>query len=475
MNRATVRSIVFVALFSCLVATQSNPSRAWENGPYTDPGNVSGFGTHDWIPLHAANWLSANERWWIENNVDLFLLGTELPDNAGHPLGIGDNTLHHVYFSSPSVVTDDSAADRAQAEFSLAQSFFETGNYSAAALHAGIMSHYIADCAVFGHVLNNETHHTDYEDYVGTRTNEYPTDDFSVYLAYDGVLSTTTAYTATIALANDTTYGGISGLSCVWMDTHYNTSDSTFKNRAGESINLAVNKITEVLHTLCTNTNPIARICCFDALFKYNNVRMIYPSIEAGKPLGCVSAWVSDWLASMAVSTKLLNLTEGLDADSGFVNQTSGKALGITGTGIISFGGPIVNPVVKHAENDTTPTSDRAPIRFHDEAGTFYFQHSNSSSIPGANLPVSVINNNEDMFVIEIYRDGDARNVMLCYGFGWKGTYAAGKYFHSIIHPSIASYNVGWIIVKWEDTNADSFVNGPGDGDTYTVMCSGSS
>ena len=472
MNKLTVQLIVFVALFSCLVATQSNLSRAWENGPYTDPGNVPGFGTHDWIPLYAYNWMPANERWWIENNVELFLLGTELPDNAGHPLGIGDNTLHHVYFSSPSAVTDDSAADRAQEEFNLAQSFLETGNYSAAALHAGIMSHYIADCAVFGHVLNNETHHSDYEEYTGTRTNEYPTDDFSVYLAYDGVLSTLDGYTATIHVANDTTFGGSSGLTCVWMDTNYNTSDSTFKNRAGESINLAVNKIADVLHTLYTNMNPNAKICCFDALFRYNDVRMVYPSTEASKPLGCASAWVSDWLASMAVSTELLNLTEGLDTDSAFVNQTSGKALGNTGTGIISFGGPLVNPIVKHAENDSTPTADRAPIKFHDEVGTFYFQHSNGSSIQGANLPISVINNNEDMFVIEIYRDGDARNMMLCYGFGWKGTYAAGKYFHSIIHPSITSYNVGWVIVKWQDTNMDGFVNGPNDGDVYTVIAS---
>jgi hypothetical protein len=77
------------------------------------------------------------------------------------------------------------------------------------------------------------------------------------------------------------------------------------------------------------------------------------------------------------------------------------------------------------------------------------------------------------MFVIEVYRDGDSRNMMLCYGFGWKGTYAAGKYLHNIIYPNIASYNVGWVIVKWQDTNGDSYVNGPGDGDIYTVIISG--
>ena len=473
MNRVKVS---FVSFFVLILCCSSSLTRvwAWNNGGYTDPGNAPQFATHDWIALHAAAWLPAQIRWWIEDSIDYYLLGTELPDNAGHPLGIGDTANHHVYFSFPSTVSDDSAAARAQEEYDLALALLESGNYSFAALHAGIMSHYIADCAVFGHVLNNETHHSDYESYVETRTDEYPTDDFSIYVSFDGVLSTTTAYMATIALANDTTYGGAGGLSSVWMDTNYNWSDSTFTNRAGESLNLATNMIADVLHTLYTSMNPNAEICCFSALFTHNDVRMTYPSTEVVKPLGCAAAWVSDWLASMAVSTKLLNLTEGLDTNSDFVNQTSGKPLGDANTGIISFGGPIVNPIVKYAESDSTPLSDRAPIKFHDEGGIFYFQHSNGSSIPGANLPVSVINNNEDMFVIEVYRDGEARNVMLCYGFGWKGTYAAGKYFHSIIHPNIASYNVGWVIVKWQDTNGDSFVNSPGDGDTYTVIATGS-
>jgi len=55
-------------------------------------------------------------------------------------------------------------------------------------------------------------------------------------------------------------------------------------------------------------------------------------------------------------------------------------------------------------------------------------------------------------------------------GFGWKGTYAAGKFFHTTIYPNLASYNISWIIVKWQDTNGNSFVNNPSDGDTYTVI-----
>jgi hypothetical protein len=116
---------------------------------------------------------------------------------------------------------------------------------------------------------------------------------------------------------------------------------------------------------------------------------------------------------------------------------------------------------------------DRAPIKFYNGGIAFYFQLWNGMDIPYANLLLSVINHGEDMFVIEVYHDGDGRHVMLCYGFGWKGTYAAGKYFDNVIYPNLASYDVSWIIVKWQDANGDGFVNNPGDGDTYTVIASG--
>lgn len=84
-----------------------------------------------------------------------------------------------------------------------------------------------------------------------------------------------------------------------------------------------------------------------------------------------------------------------------------------------------------------------------------------------------VASTNQDMFVIETFRDGDGRYIMLCYGFGWEGTYAAGKYFDAVIYPNLASQSESWIIVKWFDTNGNGFVNGPNDGDTYTVIAQG--
>jgi len=216
--------------------------------------------------------------------------------------------------------------------------------------------------------------------------------------------------------------------------------------------------------------SPESDLSNFYRHFVMNNVRVIYPSDNPAKPLGCVAAWVSDWTASAFVTTKLQHYTEGFDTDRNFVDQISGAPLGNSGLGIVSFGGPVVNPVVRYAESSGTPSVDRAPIRFYSEGSVFYFQQWNGSGIAGASLPVSVVNNDQDMFVMEIFTDGSGRHVMLCYGFGWKGTYAAGKYFHTTIYPNPASYNIGWIVVKWQDANGDGFVNNPGDGDTYTVI-----
>ena len=214
-------------------------------------------------------------------------------------------------------------------------------------------------------------------------------------------------------------------------------------------------------------------IADFDTVFGGSSSKVIYPSnLEDPKPLDCGAAMVSDWLSSMAVSTKLSNYTEGLDTDAAFVNQATGEAIGEAQTGILSFGGPFINPIVKYAETTTT-IANQAPIRFQTEASNCLFTYANGTAVPDATLPMSVINDDQDMFVIEVYRDSNERNLMLSYGFGWQGTYAAGKYFDQMIYPDLNAYDFSWIIVKWEDTNGNGFVNNPADGDVYTVIAYG--
>ncbi len=122
------------------------------------------------------------------------------------------------------------------------------------------MTHYIADLAVFGHVMGASTpwgvevHHSDYEDHVLTQTSSYSS-SFTSYLSFDGFLSTTSAYDAALNVAYDTTFGGSNRLTCTWMDTNYNWNNPTFSGRCGQSLNLAVNTVADVLHTLYQASN----------------------------------------------------------------------------------------------------------------------------------------------------------------------------------------------------------------------------
>jgi hypothetical protein len=50
---------------------------------------------------------------------------------------------------------------------------------------------------------------------------------------------------------------------------------------------------------------------------------------------------------------------------------------------------------------------------------------------------------------------------------------AAGKYFDKRVFPNLGKYTAGWVIVHWDDTNMNGFVNNPGEGDTYTVIAVG--
>ena len=254
MLKKQTACLLVIALLSSWIMVNYEVS-GWSNGGYSaDPANPD-YGTHDWIAEHALDWLPQEEKQFLLDNKAVYLYGTELPDNGQAADGIGDTTKHHVYFSADGTVQDDVAADRAEEEYAKAVAAYDDGNFSGAAKQLGIVTHYVADMAVFGHVMGASTawgaevHHTsDYEPYVQTRTNSYM-DDFDSFLAFDGSLSTVSAYDAALALANDTTFDAGGQYTCVWMDQNYDWSDAAFKNRSGESLNLAVNQVADVLHT----------------------------------------------------------------------------------------------------------------------------------------------------------------------------------------------------------------------------------
>lgn len=277
---------------------------AWSNGGYSSNPSNPDYGTHDWIVQHAKNWLPAVERKWIDDNLNYFLYGTEYPDNSGASYGTtkgyGDTTKHHNYYDSSGSVTDDSAAIRAKVEYDKALVELKAGRNVTAAIYAGSMSHYIVDIAVFGHVLNNEIHHSDYEDYVGTRTASYGYGVFELYLVFDGNLENVSAYDASISLGRNTFNDGGGIYTANWMDAHYDWSSPVFKNRCGESLNLATNYVADVLHTLS--------VAAFGTTIATKSSSSISCSISSSSLIVRDSLTVSGSI-SPSVSGKIVTLT----------------------------------------------------------------------------------------------------------------------------------------------------------------------
>lgn len=248
---------LYFTLILCFILFLSSLSVhciAWSNGGFSSNPQHPKYGTHDWIAEHALNWLPLEEKQFILDNLVWFLYGTELPDNPNPPYGIGDTYKHHVYYHMDGSLQDDASAVRAEEEYRIALAYAKAGDWVNASMRLGAMTHYISDVAVFGHVMGlntdwgSERHHSDYENYVNERTDSYY-DYFNEYLQFDGTLEEISAYNATLFLAYDTTFDVDGDLTCTWMDKNYNWSNPMFVSRVGESLNLAVNLIADVLHT----------------------------------------------------------------------------------------------------------------------------------------------------------------------------------------------------------------------------------
>lgn len=201
----------------------------------------------------------------------------------------------------------------------------------------------------------------------------------------------------------------------------------------------------------------------FNTVFTTSLVHMIYPSTCDPKAPGCSPARITDWHAAAQFYSKLPNVTEKLDNNPLIVNQTTGEPLLAAGSSIACFGGPLVNAVTMYYESVNPP-----PVCCSIHDNTMEFIHESTGQI--VSMPLDRVNRNYDYFLIQTFKDAEDRNVLICYGFGWKGTIAAGKYFHKVLYPALDINDNSWTIVRWDDTNRDGFINGPDDGDTYTLV-----
>jgi hypothetical protein len=324
LKKKTVLGIILTLLLIGIFCITSNVKlvTAWSNGGYSaDPSNPN-YGTHDWIAEHALDWLPTEEKQYILDNRAAYLYGTELPDRSDII------RRHYVYYWSNGSLQDDASAVRAYEEYNKTLNFLKSGDLVNASKNAGIMSHYIVDLAVFGHVMGAgtdwgpEIHHDDYETYVNERTNSY-NDEFNSYLSFDGELRNISAYDAAIELAYDTTFDVDGNLTCVWMDQNYNWSDPLFKDRCGESLNLAVNYLTDVLHTLSQVVPIVSIVSPENKTYTVGDIPLTFTVSGSTLWMG----YSLDGQANVTISsnTTLVDLSEGNHTITVYANNTAGN------------------------------------------------------------------------------------------------------------------------------------------------------
>jgi hypothetical protein len=245
-------------IFAICIAIMLIPaSSAWYNGSSNDIHYSVEFGSHDWIAHQALLMLpESNRTWYVDEAITYFLQGTEAPDdenlNYYGLMGYGDNYYHHNYYTSDYSTTlpnEDDASLRAQEEYEKAIAALVTNNLNAALFYAGSMCHYIADLAVWGHVIQNETHHGDFESSANNKMDE-PSEAFFT-AEFDGSYDNHTAYEAAFLMGQETMGNGSYIYNAYWMDNNYQPFG--FKTQPETPFDFRVQFLVDMATDLCTD------------------------------------------------------------------------------------------------------------------------------------------------------------------------------------------------------------------------------
>lgn len=117
---------------------------------------------------------------------------------------------------------------------------------------------------------------------------------------------------------------------------------------------------------------------------------------------------------------------------------------------VLFFGGPVIHWCVQYYES-----AGFAPVKFHFNITANTCNFVTQSENPLAALSATNDFDHEDMFVIEVFLDGNNNTVFMFYGFGWKGTWAAGIYFHDFLNDRITTLTNSHYIYHWSDVSMD--------------------
>jgi uncharacterized protein (DUF362 family) len=184
-----------------------------------------------------------------------------------------------------------------------------------------------------------------------------------------------------------------------------------------------------------------------------NNTYFIYPDFEGDKPSGVNYATLSDWTSMGYVAGMCENRQcEVTDTNSVTIDTNTGQPQ-LQDKTLVLGGGPLVNAPINYYEDRRL-----APLYWRNINGVNYWYRADGTRIDETALSYTQIDQGRDMFVIESFIDEVGNRVLVIYGYGWKGTFAGGKFFKFDICPNIDNFTDSYYIYEWVDTG-DGFVD----------------
>ena len=183
------------------------------------------------------------------------------------------------------------------------------------------------------------------------------------------------------------------------------------------------------------------------------DVHFLYPNFEGVKPSGVIRALLSDWTAMGYLIGMCQNIQNEVTDTDDLIVDTDRGAVKLQGKTFVLTGGPVVNGVVHYYENNRV-----APVYWKNVKGVNYWYEANGNRIDETALSFSQIDDGQDMFVVESFIDNEDNKFLVIYGYGWKGTFAGGKFFKFIMYPNIDIYNDSYYVFRWIDENNNGFV-----------------
>jgi len=193
-------------------------------------------------------------------------------------------------------------------------------------------------------------------------------------------------------------------------------------------------------------------------------VYYIYSDYRGAKPAGTFPASVSDWTALgiiLSMSSNKQYVTS--DTDTSVVNPTTGEIIVSTRYDAVVLGGPGVNGPTRYYE----ATSRETPA-FFKLTGSICCLYSRSTGLPISNtlMMQSAVSTDQDIFIIMAFRQGGTgRDIVIMYGYGWKGSYAAALWLkygtgeYGFGKTGISHRDKAYYIFKWSDMNGDLAVD----------------